>query len=90
MIFHEIAAAEQSFGPSPKGRKPGAEYRISVMRMSFALGFFLILVLAAFAGQWLGWQQAADVFMHLVQVTAGGLVGLFIGERSALNSVRKG
>jgi hypothetical protein len=39
---------------------------------------------AAFVGRFLAWPEAASAFMHLTEVSAGGIIGMFFGEKSGI------
>ena len=60
------------------------QLQIHPLRLGLALLFLVILIVAAFVGRWLEFEQAATTFLHLSEVAAGGLAGLFFGERLTL------
>ena len=87
MIFHkEVKEANEgrSFAP---GGKPTKErtYETDYARVALALVLMVIMATAAFIGRWLAWPEAAAAFLHLTEVSAGGIIGLFFGESMAIN-----
>ena len=84
MIFHKEANEGLSFGP---GGKPttGRVYTTDYAKVALALVFVVLMATAAFIGRLLAWQEAASAFIHLTEVSAGGIIGMFFGESSAIN-----
>jgi hypothetical protein len=56
-------------------------------RLVGAFLFLLLLILAAFGGWAIKWEAAAIAFLHLTEVAAGGLAGLFFGENAAVRTL---
>lgn len=87
MIFYKRAIPGRSFAPegTPPARGNGIApaYELDGKRVAYALAFLAILIAAAIVARVIQWGEAAAAFLSLVQVAAGGLVGLFFGEASA-------
>ena len=89
MLFHRkinVPATNRSFAPSGREAEPRAQYQLEPVRILLVLSFFVLVVLAAFIAWWIQWNEAATAFLHLTEIVAGGLAGLFFGERSAIQS----
>lgn len=83
MLFHRLSPESRSFAPSGKGKQ---EYQLDPLRLGLALLLFILLIGAAFLAKWMQWGEAVTLFLHLGEVTFGGIIGLFFGERSALKA----
>ena len=82
MLFHSIAQGK-SFAPTGSTGSAG-EPQIDISRTLLALAFLFMLILSSFVGRALDWMEGATAFLHLSEVVAGGLIGLFFGERLTL------
>ncbi len=83
MLFHRYTPKDMSFASLGESEQRD-KFQIHPLRFGLALLFLVILIVAAFVGKWLEFEQAAITFLHLSEVAAGGLVGLFFGERLTL------
>ena len=83
MLLHKYTPVERSLTAMSESEQQ-EQYQIDLQRMGLALLFLLILIVAAFAGKLIKFDQAAITFLHLSEVAAGGIAGLFFGERLTL------
>jgi hypothetical protein len=83
MIFHRAASAERGFAPKGTGTRPAQRYELDPIRIALAIAFMVALIAAAIACHLTGWAEGANVFLHLIEITGGGIVGLIVGEQSA-------
>ncbi len=84
MIFHKEVSEGLSFGPGGKAAE-GRTYETDYVKVALALLFVVLMAIAAFIGRWMAWPEAASAFLHLTEVSAGGVFGMFFGEKSALD-----
>lgn len=88
MLLH--VPATRSLGFTPSNRTGGeAEYRLSVLRCAIGVGIIVLLIVASFAARALAWEDGASLFLHLTDTAVGGLVGLIVGEKGAMNPGRR-
>jgi hypothetical protein len=83
MFFYAKRPASRSFSPS--GVEKDERYRLEPMRLVLAVVIFTLLVVAAFVAKVINWPEAMTLFLHLSEVTFGGLIGLFFGEKTAIS-----
>jgi hypothetical protein len=90
MFFHRTVA---ELGFAPKGaasNKSGVQkVEVDPIRVGVFIGLFVILIAAAIVCHVVLWDEGAKSFLHLVEVAGGGLVGLFVGEKSSLKAQAK-
>lgn len=86
MLFHAKALASQ--GMAPGGGKAG-QYIFSFIRGLLALVFLAALFVGAYLAHTGGWGEGATTLLHMAEVAFGGVSGLILGERLALNATEK-
>jgi hypothetical protein len=90
MFFHRTVAELGFAPPGPASSKSGVQkVEVDPIRVAVSIGSFVILIAAAIVCHVLLWEEGAKSFLHLVEVTGGGLVGLFVGENSSLKTQAK-
>jgi hypothetical protein len=85
VIFHKEIIEGRSFAPGSKAAT-GRTYETDYAKVALALGVMVLMATAAFIGRWLAWPEAASAFLHLTEVSAGGIIGMFYGERTAIRT----
>jgi hypothetical protein len=65
------------------------EFRLSVLRCVVGLVIILVLIVASFVARAMAWDDGASLFLHLTDIAVGGLVGLIVGERGAVNAKKR-
>jgi len=84
MFFHVRRPTPNGLSPPSQVLGTEDDFELSTSRVALAIGFVIVLALFGFLAKWAAWDEAATAFLHLVEVSAGGIGGVLVGERTAL------